>query len=283
MDTQPLLPLLRTRYGTEISPTDFLADTDAIPTIETILSHHSVRKFRDESLPPGMLELLIACGQSAATSSNLQAWSVVAVEEEAHKSEVATVCGDQDFIRKAPLFLVFCADLARLTDVSTQAGQPGDGLTYTEMFLIAVIDAALAAQNVAIAAETLGLGICYVGAARNQPRELAELLHLPTRTIALFGMTIGWPAPLAEGEPGGAVKPRLPLREILHRETYSATERQENVAEYDTAMRQFYTDQAMKVSGTWSTHSARRVAGPNSLSGRHVLRQILEERGFDLK
>ena len=74
------------------------------------------------------------------------------------------------------------------------------------MFLTAAIDTALAAQNAAVAAEGLSLGICYVGSARNHPRELAALLHLPLRVIALFGLAIGWPAE----HDATTVKPRLP-------------------------------------------------------------------------
>lgn len=237
--------LLHSRYGMDAPPvpTDSFAE-NAI--LKTLLAHKSVRRYRPDPLPPGTLEMLGAAAQSAASSSNLQVWSVIALQDPAHKAEAATLCGDQDFIRQAPLFLVFCADLARLTAASVHEGLPGAGLDYLEMFLTAVIDSALAAQNAAAAAESLGLGICYVGAARNHPRELAALLKLPPRVIALFGMTVGFPAP----DDTSSIKPRLPQPGIIHNETYDAEARDNSVAAYDETMHVFYEAQQMDGRGT---------------------------------
>ena len=270
--------LLALRYGPD-APSLLPGAFEDNPVLRTLLAHRSIRRYRPDPLPPGTLEMLGAAAQSAASSSNLQVWSAIALQDPARKAEAATLCGDQDFIRQAPLFLVFCADLARLAAASEREGLPGAGLDYLEMFLTAVIDPALAAQNAAAAAESLGLGVCYVGAARNCPRELAALLHLPPRVIALFGMTIGYPA---EGDTS-AVKPRLPQPGFLHRETYDAAQRDRSVAAYDETMRGFYEAQGMNVRGTWANHSAKRVAGPEALSGRDIWRAVLQERGFELK
>lgn len=267
--------LLAARYGADVPAGPFLDNS----FLQTLLSHKSVRRYKPHPLPDGTLETLGAAAQSAASSSNLQAWSVIALEDAAHKAEAARLCGDQEFIRQAPLFLVFCADLARLTALSEREGLPGAGLDYFEMFLVAVIDAALAAQNAAAAAESLGLGICYVGAARNHPRELAALLKLPPRVIGLFGMTIGLPAE----DDSSSMKPRLPQPGLIHREIYDCAERDRAAASYDETMRGFYGAQDMKVEGTWGRHSATRVAGPESLSGRENWRKVLQERGFELK
>ena len=267
--------LLAQRYG----PDAPALPGDADKTLTTLLAHRSVRKFAPETLPAGTLELLIAAGQSAATSSNLQAWSVVALESSGRKAEAALLCGDQDFIRQVPLFLLFCADLARLKSVGDAVNQPGVALEYLEMLLTAVIDASLAAQNVAIAAESLGLGICYVGSARNRPRELAKLLNLPPRVFVTFGMAVGVPA---ESDTA-SVKPRLGQSAILHRETYDAEVQKSAVAEYDRAMVRFYAEQDMNVKGNWSEHSARRVGSAAALMGRDALREILRELGFPLR
>ncbi len=271
--------LFKARYGTKVSDVQISqgAATEAI--WRTLLGHKSIRNFLPEPLPSGTLEGIIAAAQSAATSSNLQTWSVVAVENPERKAQAATICGDQDFIRQAPLFLVFCADLARLAHLAAQSELTDVGLEYLEMFVMATIDASLAAQNAALAAESLGLGICYVGAARNQPRELAAFLELPDRVVALFGMAIGVPNP----EKPAAVKPRLPQNAVLHRETYSLENQEESIAEYNTVMREFYAGQNMNVKGNWGQHSAKRIATVEALTGRHILKEILQERGFELK
>ncbi len=268
--------LLTARYGADAPALP--ADTDS-PVLRTLLAHKSVRHYADALLPPGTLEALGAAAQSAASSSNLQTWSVVAVSDPERKAEAARLSGDQDFIRQAPLFLVFCADLARLTAASEREGLPGAGLDYLELYQTAVIDAALAAQNAAVAAESMGLGICYVGGARNHPQELAALLHLPRRVVALFGLTVGVPA----GDDTAQIKPRLPQAGLMHSEVYDAEERDRAVSEYNETMRGFYESQGMDVDGTWARHSAKRVAGPEALSGRDVWHSMLEERGFGLK
>ncbi len=270
-----LKPVLEQRYGADAPP--ILGDSNAV--LETILNHKSTRNFRETALPEGVLEQIIAAAQSAATSSNLQTWSVVALQDPAHKAKAAALCGDQDFIRQAPLFLLFCADLNRLTTVSEQQELPGEGLDYFEMFLMATIDATLAAQNAALAAESLGLGICYVGGARNHPRELTALLQLPARVFVVFGMAIGIPAETDSS----AVKPRLPQPEMVHHEIYQSTERDHWINRYNATMAEFYPSQHMNVQGDWARHSAKRVATVQSLGGRHILREFLNERGFGLK
>jgi len=273
-----LSQLLKARYGQDVPEISLDAFADNA-TLSLLLAHKSVRHFQPKPLPAGTLELLGAAAQSAASSSNLQAWSVIAIQDTDRKAEAAVLCGDQDFIRQAPLFLVFCADLARLTSASEREDLPGAALDYTEMFLTAAIDTALAGQNAAVAAEGLGLGICYVGSARNHPRELAALLGLPQRVIALFGMAIGWPV---ENQTT-TIKPRLPQTGMIHHETYDAAARDTGITEYNATMHGFYAAQKMNVQGDWSKHSAKRVAGPESLMGRETLREILEERGFGLK
>ncbi|KAF2964696.1 hypothetical protein GQX73_g8882 [Xylaria multiplex] len=279
--------LVQARYGTT---TNTVAtggvDGGGITTLGTLLQHRSVRHFLPEKIPKGNLEIIIAAAQSAATSSNLQTWSVVALEDPEHKDKAATLCGDQDFIRQAPLFLIFCADLNRLTKVSAQHGLRGEGLEFTEMFLMASLDAGLAGQNATVAAEALGLGACYVGAARNKPHELAKLLKLPSRVIAVFGVAIGKPDPTKVT----AVKPRLPQKEVLHKETWNSDAKEGgaetqtgNLAEYDVTLASFNAGERREGVPAWTQRSARRIETVESLHGRHVLKDVLQQKGFNLK
>jgi nitroreductase len=269
-----MLEGIRQRYGTQQLP-----EVAWNETIDLLLSHRSVRAYTAEPLPAGTLEALVAAAQSAATSSNLQAWSVVAVEDPARKERLSKLAGNQAHIRECPLFLVWLADLSRLKRIAEQRGLEHTALAYTEMFVLGVIDAALAAQNAVVAAESLGLGTVYIGGMRNQPQAVAAELNLPPQVVAVFGMCVGWPDP----ERPAAVKPRLPQAAVLHREGYSLSSEDSAVADYNQAMGAFYQEQQMKVDGTWAEHSARRVAGPQSLSGRHALREALQALGFGLK
>jgi hypothetical protein len=143
---------LQARYGADALP----AAGPWNDTLALLLSHRSVRAYRADPLPSGTLETLIAAAQSAATSSNLQTWSVVTVTDPAKKKVLAEIANNQKHIEQCPLFLVFLADVSRLDRLATAKGMTFEGLPFVETFLVAAIDAALAAQNAVIAAESRG-------------------------------------------------------------------------------------------------------------------------------
>lgn len=246
-----------------------------------IHAHASVRHYRPDPVPREMVEQIVEAGQRASTSSNLQAYSVIAVTRPEVRAELAHLCGDQAHVAEAPVFLAWCADLARLDLACVNRGyaQVAD---YVENFLIATIDTAIAAQNAALAAESLGLGICYIGSLRNHPLDVIRLLALPRLTFPLFGLTLGWPA--RPPRP----KPRLPLRAVLHWERYQP-DQNEALAEYDRTMiaTGIYQGRQVPVPGRpeevedygWQEHSARRVAQVT----RPDLRAAIESQGFGLK
>ena len=203
---------LALRYGA-------LAAPDAGPwneTISVLLSHRSVRGYRPDALPNGTLETLIAAAQSAATSSNLQTWSVIAVTDPAKKAALAKVAANQKHIEQCPLFLVWVADISRNQRLGAEENVTLETMPYQETFLVAAIDAALAAQNATVAAESLGLSCVYIGALRNNPQEVARVVGLPPGAFGVFGMCVGY----ASAEGATEVKPRLPQDVVLHRETY---------------------------------------------------------------
>lgn len=266
---------LRARYGEHDAP----LGAACTPLIEQLLDHRSVRTYLPHPVSDDQLAAIIAAAQSAASSSNLQAWSVVAVRDPATRAALAECAGDQAHVRDAPLQLVWLADLARLARLAEKNARPAEALDYTEMFLVSVIDAALAAQNAVAAAESLGLGTVYIGGMRNQPEKVAELLSLPQGVVAVFGLCVGHPAP---AQPA-AVKPRPPQSVVLHHERYALEAQDAGIEAYNATMARFYDEQQMNVHGTWSVHSAKRIAGPQTLSGRDRLVEALHNRGFKLK
>jgi len=247
-------------------------------TLDTILAHRSVRAYTPEPVQAGAIELAVAAAQSAPSSSNLQPWSVVAVEDPARKARLAALAGDQKQILQAPLFLLWIVDHNRLTQSGERIGTPADGLHYLESFLLGAVDTSLAAQNAVVALESLGLGTCYIGAIRNKPAEVAAELGLPPRSFALFGLTVGHPDPALPA----AVKPRLPQEAVLFRETYGEAAAPAPLAAYDARLRTFQREQAM-VERDWTEQASQRVRGAGSLAGRDVLRDVLHGLGFQLK
>ncbi|THF61792.1 NADPH-dependent oxidoreductase [Pseudothauera nasutitermitis] len=267
---------LNARYGNDTLP----APAAWTPVIDHLLGHRSVRHYLPDAVSNEQLAAIVAAAQSAATSSNLQTWSVIAVRDAGTRAALAECAGGQAHVREAPLQLVWLADLARLAHIADRAGRPREGLEYLEMFVLAAIDAALAAQNALAAAESLGLAGCYIGGLRNQPERVAELLGLPPRVFAVFGMTLGSEDPARPA----AVKPRLPQEVVLHQERYRpVAEQQPGIDAYDAAMAAFYAAQGMNVHGTWGVHSVKRVADGQALTGRDRLAEALHALGFGLR
>jgi len=252
------------------------------PTIEQIRSHRSIRRYSSEPILRETIELIIAAAQRSSTSSNLQAYSVVAVTDSSIREQLTALCGNQKHILQAPVFLAWCADLNRLDRVCSMRGFQQNH-AYLENFLIAAVDAVIAMQSAAIAAEALGLGICYIGAIRNHPGEVIKLLELPELAFPISGMTLGIPAE----EP--IHKPRLPLNEVLHWERYDRTDQDQHLSAYDHIMidtgiyrgRQVPTTENIDESEDygWLEHTARRVSKIN----RPHLRQAIYDSGFELK
>ncbi len=253
----------RLRYG---SP------PPALPDLERFLAHRSVRHFDSRPVSEETAKALVAAAQSAATSSNLQLWSVVSIQDPTNRDKVAELCGNQNHVKTCGWFFAFLADVHRIRVAAEHTGQAADGLDYAEFYTMAIIDAALAAERMVCAAESLGLGICYIGGLRNDPQGVKELLELPEGTFGVFGLCIGWPAEPVTAE----IKPRLAQESVWFKEKY---EENPSVAEYDERMKEFYVSQNMKAEATWSMRSGRRV-GTTQLTGREVLLDWLKGQGF---
>lgn len=245
--------------------------------VDHLLDHRSVRRFRPDPVTEAQLRTLVAAAQSAPSSSNLHAWSVVAVTDPTLREALAGLVGDQPAVRAAPLQLVWLADLSMLDRLSRAKDIPVAGLDYLEMFLVGAIDAALAAQNASVAAESLGLATVYIGGIRNRIDEVARLLALPPRAAPLFGMCVG----TADPQFPTAVKPRPPQSTVLHRNRYDPTVAVPGLHRYEQAMATFQASQGM-TSESWIARSLRRVATPQALTGRHRLREALQQMGFPL-
>ncbi|MEV0293740.1 NADPH-dependent oxidoreductase [Nocardia sp. NPDC050710] len=257
--------------------TDTAAPADWNPVLRVLHEHRSVRRYLAEPVSDATLRLLISAAQSAPTSSNLQVWSVVAVRDPARKARLAALAGNQAHIEQAPVLLVWTADFARLRQLAADRGVPLDGADYLESSYVGFIDAALAAQNAVVAAESLGLGTVYIGAVRNKPEEVAAELGLPEQVFAVFGLVVGHPDPAEDTR----VKPRLPQQAVLHHETYDLVTQRAHVDEYEQRIAEFYAEQ--KLSHSWSERVLARLASEESLNGRHRLREALANHGFRLR
>ena len=249
---------LQKRYGAEAIP----AVGPWNDTIAILLNHRSVRGYKPDPVPAGTLETLVAAAQSAATSSNMQWTSVVAITDPAKKKVLAEIAGNQKHIEQCPLYLCWITDMSRNSAIGQAERTELKVMPWLETFLVASVDVALAAQNAVVAAESIGLGTVYIGAMRNDPERVAKLLGLPPQCFVLFGLCVGYATEQAAGE----VKPRMPQPMMLHHERYDASKAGALRQAHDKAMTEFSARNEMQ-AGTWTQRVLNRLGPMSSMNG----------------
>ncbi|MBU9720530.1 MULTISPECIES: oxygen-insensitive NADPH nitroreductase [Bacillaceae] len=242
--------------------------------INTILNHRSIRNFKDEPLQDEHIKIIVESAQMASTSSYIQAYTIIGVKDRKTKSKLANLAGNQSYVEQNGHFFVFCADLHRhacagkMENVDVQMS-----LQSTEKFMVAIIDASLAAQNAAIAAESLGLGICYIGGIRNNLEKVSNLLKLPKYVVPLFGLAVGVPASSTEQ------KPRLPFDHIYHEEVYQQNETDyiDQLNKYNSTISSYYNKRTNgKRKDRWTEQMATMLSTPK----RTNMKEFLQGKGY---
>ncbi|MEJ5067796.1 nitroreductase family protein [Enterobacter sp. MYb186] len=273
--------LLEARYGAEQPKPDNIIWT---PQVEALLSHKSVRTFLPEALPDGAIETMVAAAQSASNSSALNQWSLVAVTDPALKQRISDTVARSvpvdriPWIEEAPALLLWVADLSRGAGITKDAGKEPVVLDYLDSFLMASIDAALAAQNAAVAAESMSLGIVYLGVMRNIAKEVADIINLPDYSFVTFGMAVGLP----DDTRTSSVRPRPAQPMVLHYNHYDESRYRTWIERYEAAYQAFRKRQNMS-DKTWAGSVVESAISMDYLGGRNKLRETVIQRGFKLK
>ena len=246
-------------------------------------SHGSVRRFTDTPVTEAQELAIVTSAQRSPTSSNIQAYSIIGIRTQETKKRLAELAGHQAHVAACPLFFVFCADLYRLGELNRARGYAFHG-EYTEPFIVATVDTALAACRALMAAQAIGLGGVMVGGIRNHPEEVASLLALPELVYPVMGMSIGQPT-----EPP-KIKPRLPHRALYFREQYETSQMTEAITEYDQIIaelgyltgREVDADRYPSFAAlySWSEHTARRMASSAPGTLRPHMLSFLQKRGL---
>lgn len=241
--------------------------------VELLQAHRSIRKFTEDPVDDALVTEILRAGLATATSSNLQGTTIVRVRNPETRAAIAEVAGGQTWVETAGAFFIWCADLHRSGVACEMSG--GEFATgMTEHFMIATVDCALAAQTAVVAAESVGLGICYIGGIRNDPQRVADLLELPDQVYPVFGMCLGWP----DQDP--QLKPRLPMSVTVKEDTYDESGDRDGIAAYDEEMREYYrTRTGGKVDRAWSEDMSA-LLGKES---RPHMKDFLARRGFEMR
>ncbi len=181
--------------------------------IQTILNHRSIRKYSKKKLDKQILDEILKAGTRASTTGNMQIYSIIVTQEEELKNRLWELHFKQDMVKQAPVVLTFCADMNRFNKWCELSNtKPAyDNFLW---FYNASIDALLAAQNVAIAAESHGLGICYLGTTTYMADKIAGILDLPKHVVPVTTLVVGYPDESPE------LTDRLPIEAVVHYEKY---------------------------------------------------------------
>lgn len=193
------------------------------PILQSLHARKSVRAFEDRPIPEELKQEILEAAVQAPTAGNQQLYTILDVTDPQLKEALSVTCDNQPFIAKAAMVLIFCADCKKWLDAYREAGctprAPGAG-----DLLLAVTDAAIAAQNAVVAAESLGIGSCYIGDVMENCERQRELLHLPDYVFPAAMLVFGWPTHQQQERPKPA---RCPMEQIVHTNTYRCMDGQE--------------------------------------------------------
>lgn len=254
------------------------------PTLETLLAHRSVRKYTGEPISDEMLTAILEAGRAVSTSSFLQAVSVIRVTDADKRTVLRQISNDMSedayrqaladgkrlghgYVESCAEYLIFCMDGHRHKRLA-----PNAQLDWTEVSLIGAIDAALMAQNVLAAAESLGLGGVFIGSLRNDIQRTSATLALPEHVVPLFGLCLGhpdWDAPINQSQ-----RPRLPLEVLVSENSYQAPS-DEALSAYNDVVKDYY--QGRKINMDWAAQIAATFGKPV----RPDMLPYLQAQGFN--
>ena len=195
-------------------------------TISLITNHRSVRSYTDEPVPGDDIRRAVEAGRMASTSSATQSYCLLHITRPGERQALAELCGPQQHIAACGAFFIVCGDTRRHRLLARRAGLRYDA--RLEAFLLAVIDATLFAQNLVLAFESMGYGICYIGGLRSNLPRIDRLLEIPEGIYPLYGLCVGVPAERP------AERPRLNTECVLFEDRYPSDEHILRLAdEYD--------------------------------------------------
>ena len=181
--------------------------------MEFLKLHRSIRKYKPDEISDADLFDILECGIRASNTGNMQLYSIILTKDASKKVDLAPLHFNQVMVKEAPVLLTICLDINRFK-LWCAVNNTHVDFNNLLWLLNGTIDASILAQNICIAAEFRGLGVCYLGTTLYNAPEIIDVLHLPVGVIPITALTIGYPEYLPE------LTDRLPLEAILHTEVY---------------------------------------------------------------
>jgi len=243
---------------------------------DILLERRSIRKYTSDNVDPSLLEDILRMGCRASTTGNMQLYSIVVTHDNVMKGKLAPFHFNQKMVTEAPVVLTFCADFNRFNKwCRLRKAEPGYDNFLS--FVTAAIDAIIAAQTVAVAAEAKGLGICYIGTTVYMAHKIIETLNLPAGVVPVTTLTIGWPADSPEQVD------RLPLEAVVHQEVYTDYSDEDINGFYFEKERRIDSQQFVKENNKETlaqVFTDVRYKKADNIHFSNLLLKVLKDQGF---
>ncbi|MFX4232350.1 nitroreductase family protein [Aliarcobacter butzleri] len=223
------------------------------PIIKQLSERKSIRQFTGEFVKDEDLELIIKTAQRCPTSINGQQISLIYTRDKEKIKQIAQFCGGQEQIATADVFITICVDFNRTIFAVEQIGEKHQIDKSAEGVLVGAVDAGIMLNAIQITAESLGYGTTAIGAVRNEPVKMIELLNLPLKTFPIVGTTIGVPTIEAKNAP---LKPRIPLESFAFEDNYDDKKVKDGVLVYEKQMKKFREDNNMNYLQSYCEQTA---------------------------
>jgi len=244
-------------------------------TVARQLEHRTIREFTNDPVPKETLDTILAVANRTATSTGLQSYSIVRVTDGDVRGRIAEVCR-QEYVSRFPELLIFIADVYRNRQIALEQGVDLGTSRDMDRFFQGFTDACLAAQNITVAIESMGMGAVFLGSILNDAAKIIEILRLPELTFPVLGVGFGVPAQNPQ------IKPRMDMSLKVFENAYGTFDSYtEAIADYDREMREYYDlRESGRRSDDFSKQVVKRLQSP--IAGRYLMLNAVKAQGFDL-
>lgn len=243
------------------------------PVLRQMMAHRSIRSYTDEPVADDELKAIVEAIERGPNWCNFQHVSIVQVADGAKRQRMYELCGNQRQVLQAPVFLMFCADFHRTWMACGCSQQEFDRVTAVrDNLVVGACEVGIALGSATVAAESLGLGTCCIGAAREFGQEVVGLLGLPRYVFPVCGLCIG------HGAERPDLKPRIPAPGVFFKDSYG-TGLEPLLREYDRAYGEYLASRSSNPKeGTWSQEVAGYYTVP--YERYQEIPAMLAEQGF---
>lgn len=244
-------------------------------TIKNQLNHRTIREFTDEKIDETTINTLLDVVNMSASSNGMQNMSVIRITDPKIK-EMLAENGNQEYMARATELWIFIVDLNRNYQIAKEMGTENDNIISFDKFIQGFTDAIIAAQNLTVAVESLGLGANYFGNIHNDTKNVIEILKMPKLTYPAVGVGFGVP------NQNPQIKPRLDIKLKAYENSYKAYDSYlDMIKNYDQEMTTYYD---LRDSGRKSESFSSQISKKQgtSIKNRNKMFETLKEQGFIL-